>query len=885
VAIDIVGLERRRYLERQAPQETPQPTEQPIFGPRQATIDTFKDQKLSARPDIDNAMAELSFGREAIGPPTKSASDARALYDRENTLPPITWLDEMKRVTDRPDKLLSFVGAGVEAVELGRLAISTNRLIAGEDIEEDDLQRLQEYITRSSRDMTWGAQVMSGINQLVPFMGEILLTAGIYTGGAVATRAAIKAGRVSLKKLLTTAGKKALAEAVEKLAQRGTVRVGEKIVAGVAGGTARWAVTGVTHIPRGAIEKQLQAKITGNEESVMESIVKAAGEHWVDIVSEQSGGLFTQMAKPLKGRLAKNAIFIALQKANPLKTSKQVQQLLNRAGYSGIFGEMMEERVADLGHGLLEKAGMGDQELKLPSWNDLSVELAVLMTPAAGGAVLSSADNKLRSNAAEANARKVLKIKTEGEIAIEEIDKAYDKASKSARDEAAQRLADAAKVILTQKAEQQANLKAEYEKGEALPDDIQERVKEVIQPTVKEQAVKAEQPEPEAKKPTPKPTELDPTKFKTAEESFNKYTGIDHIDNTIGLDRRGNWRGGLNVKTGKPYTSLKEYMKVNKGAEGKLVSMTPDEYIQRVSEGGGRKADVTEKLDAKFYVDKIKAGDKLDAPYIQYTKNGINQEGLHRALAAKQSGIKEIPVIVATTDNIPLSKHLTKSQLTDIYNKAKEAKPKAEVKPIKKPVKEAPKKVVKEVVAKKPTEKVKVPSTQVPVGKGETKVSRLEERMKQALGNVTEEDRANLSTFDTMNKQANIERAVDWVSKNPEKAIQVLRGDINPPEGMLKNAVFIAMNELAIGDSDLATKLASQAATRAGQEISILTEISPNSPVKWITKLQKRRIEVVGGLEIVKKARTTETKKLKQSIKKNAPKKNEWDSFLDEISC
>ena len=43
----------------------------------------------------------------------------------------------------------------------------------------------------------------------------------------------------------------------------------------------------------------------------------------------------------------------------------------------------------------------------------------------------------------------------------------------------------------------------------------------------------------------------------------------------------------------------------------------------------------------------MKSGTKFDMPYLKYNKNGrIDQDGQHRALAAKANGDKFIPVVV-----------------------------------------------------------------------------------------------------------------------------------------------------------------------------------------------------------------------------------------------
>lgn len=203
----------------------------------------------------------------------------------------------------------------------------------------------------------------------------------------------------------------------------------------------------------------------------------------------------------------------------------------------------------------------------------------------------------------------------------------------------------------------------------------------------------------------------------------------------------------------------------------------------------------------------------------------------------------------------------TKSQLTDIWKKANET-----------------------VIESKP-ETVKVPQSQLPVGTGKEKLSRMEARIKGRLDSLPENEKNLLTTYKEMNKAEQIKKAVDYVSKNPEEAMQVLEGNKPAPKGLLYNSISLAMEELSVGDVDLAVKLSSLRSTRAGQEISILTERDPHSPVGYMTDLIKRKIEIMGGKEKIKEVKAKEVSKLKQEIKKNNLAKTDWNAFVESIKC
>lgn len=103
-------------------------------------------------------------------------------------------------------------------------------------------------------------------------------------------------------------------------------------------------------------------------------------------------------------------------------------------------------------------------------------------------------------------------------------------------------------------------------------------------------------------------------------------------------DEKGRW---IN-KTGNEYFDNNE--------NTKIVEMTPDEYINKSSEGLGisveeiiesRKNENLEKIKEKF-----KNGEKFNIPYLHYQNNDFTQDGLHRAIAVKELGDIKLPVAI-----------------------------------------------------------------------------------------------------------------------------------------------------------------------------------------------------------------------------------------------
>ncbi|MCR4324146.1 MAG: RelA/SpoT domain-containing protein [Candidatus Curtissbacteria bacterium] len=183
---------------------------------------------------------------------------------------------------------------------------------------------------------------------------------------------------------------------------------------------------------------------------------------------------------------------------------------------------------------------------------------------------------------------------------------------------------------------------------------------------------------------------------------------------------------------------------------------------------------------------------------------------------------------------------------------------------------------------------IKVPRNQLPVGEGKEKLSRLEARVTKSLDKAPQEikDQLGLSTYKEMSKKENIAKASDYVSKNPNEALAVLAGEKEAPKGILRNSIYVAMQNLAEGDVALARRLASLQSTRLGQELSILTEIDPDSPVKLMSDIVKVREEAFKR-RYSGKTPTEMSNKVVADIQKRVktPDKYDWGKFVESIKC
>ena len=94
-----------------------------------------------------------------------------------------------------------------------------------------------------------------------------------------------------------------------------------------------------------------------------------------------------------------------------------------------------------------------------------------------------------------------------------------------------------------------------------------------------------------------------------------------------------------------------EYFTEYKGWQGRIVSMSPREYIRRCRQGFASIGEVVKIESGRDrdrilkYAQQMKQGAEFPIPYLDYRRD-FSQEGLHRAMAAEVAGLDRIPVAV-----------------------------------------------------------------------------------------------------------------------------------------------------------------------------------------------------------------------------------------------
>jgi len=299
-------------------------------------------------------------------------------------LPIQTALEVLKETPK--EKYLPYIGDIPEITNALQLYQSAKR-VQNDEETITDIYRLAKYKAESERDKTFAAKVMSVLVELPAFGLELLTTAGIYAVGKEATEKVIK-------------------ETLEEAVEKGIGRIAKKTAGTIVGGTLQTIPARIGDITAGTIQNmipdykfetnefdKLQPVITGEGEDLWKAAAKSLSDQWVEVVSEHSGGIFNEALTPIKNQLVKTGILKSFLKTNPTARVSDFMKWVNRAGWNGILAEMGEERVGELMRGVLSELGLSDEGWKIPTKEQLAVELVSFSVPG----VMIGATNKALS--------------------------------------------------------------------------------------------------------------------------------------------------------------------------------------------------------------------------------------------------------------------------------------------------------------------------------------------------------------------------------------------------------------------------------------------------------------------------------------------------------
>jgi len=226
------------------------------------------------------------------------------------------------------------------------------------------------------------------------------------------------------------------------------------------------------------------------------------------------------------------------------------------------------------------------------------------------------------------------------------------------------------------------------------------------------------------------------------------------------------------------------------------------------------------------------------------------------AKAKKGTGDSGVEYQFETNGYFPVT---TKQQLTDIWNKAQEGK---KVQP-----------TVDNLKPSKQAERIQ------------------DKAVADKLGIVFD----NISQYEAKNNKEELAKANEIIQNDYEKAKNIALGYENAPEGVMDNAVFIAVRNKAekSNDVELMLKLAQQNSrveqtSKFGQEVQILSQIEEDNPISAIQDVAKTKASNYEKRtkKDVKKEKKDNIKAIKESVKKEVMDGvKTWDDFLTELEC
>lgn len=176
-------------------------------------------------------------------------------------------------------------------------------------------------------------------------------------------------------------------------------------------------------------------------------------------------------------------------------------------------------------------------------------------------------------------------------------------------------------------------------------------------------------------------------------------------------------------------------------------------------------------------------------------------------------------------------------------------------------------------------------------GTGATQVRTLSEGVEaQAIENDLIDTFGDLPIYQQVSMKEQARLAAAYVMDKPEDAKAVAMGLKAPPRDILPESIFVAVEKKAIAEGDVETlrQLATEsklttAATTMGQRIRTLAERDTLSPVDAIQEVQDARRAALEARDA--KAIDETVDEIRDEVKKAAPTKGQWESFIESILC
>ncbi len=206
--------------------------------------------------------------------------------------------------------------------------------------------------------------------------------------------------------------------------------------------------------------------------------------------------------------------------------------------------------------------------------------------------------------------------------------------------------------------------------------------------------------------------------------------------------------------------------------------------------------------------------------------------------------------------------------------------------------------LAKSIEAKATTSAISVekPVTEPIKGTGKTKKRGLSKGVEsKAIENKLTEGFGDLPKYEEVNMKDQASKAASIIKNDIEQAKRIAMGEEPAPNGVIPEALFVAVENEAIrtGDVSLLRDLATRSkltteATTMGQRIRTLAERDPESPTGAIKDVLATREKIAQDKLGHKKLETEKkkvVKRIKEELKQTEPKLSDWESFIKSLEC
>jgi len=350
-----------------------------------STSRTIKNQEKAFNSLVKNpSVSDTVDETDAPVSPFKSVQTARDI--RKSSVPSPAGI--AKGLTDASKGDIPFLGAPIDAVEIGRILYIEAKLKNGKELDNKEVVELNNFFTKqdilAKKNLDTSYRIGANIRTSLTFSAELGATAtfalpsGGTSVGALIAKTGVKKGvkEITTRLLSDKVTRDLMAKELKEYGLRGA-----KISAIMVG--SQQAI----HVPEAALSRMLGTPTFSNNmgtidvsvahegQDVPEAIVNAITSTFIETSSEFLGGIFSIIPKTAKHLLVKSAIIKATLKKNPNHLTSVITEFFKKSGWNGIVGEMGEEQAGNIMYGIANNLGISDMDFKMPTKEDLAEQL------------------------------------------------------------------------------------------------------------------------------------------------------------------------------------------------------------------------------------------------------------------------------------------------------------------------------------------------------------------------------------------------------------------------------------------------------------------------------------------------------------------------------